>query len=72
MADKVRFFRTYWEGMNLTAMIRRGLSGYALDVEYIDYDGKKHPYADYHYKDERGAERGLKTRFRGAEWVEIT
>ena len=73
MADKVRFFRTYWEGMNLTAMIRRGLSGYALDVEYVDLcDGKKYPYADYHYKDERSAERGLKTRFRGAEWVETT
>ena len=72
MADsKIRFFKTYWEGMNLTAMIRRGLSGYALDVEF-DYDGKKHPYADYHYKDERGALRGLKTRFRGAEWTEIT
>ena len=55
MADKVRLFRTYWNGMNLNAMIHRGLSGYALDVDYIDYDGKKHPYADYFYKDERGA-----------------
>ena len=72
MANKIRFFKTYWEGMNLTAMIRPGLAGWSLDVEYVDYDGKKHHYADYHYKNEKGAERGLTTRFRGAEWEETT
>ena len=68
--DKVRFYKTSWHGMNLTAMIHRGLSGWALSVDYVDYDGKVHPYFDHAYKDERGAVRALSTRFRGAEWKE--
>ena len=72
MMNKIRFFRTYWEGMNLTAMVRPGLGGWSLDVECLDYDGRKHPYFSHSYKDERGAVRAMSTRFRGAEWEETT
>ena len=71
MADKIRFFKTYWEGMNLHAMVRPGLAGWALDVWTTD-NGQKHPVFDNTYKDERGAVRALSTRFRGAEWEETT
>lgn len=66
----IRFFRTYWNGMQLTAMVRPGLCGYALDVDCLDGDGRKHPYFSRSYKDERGALRAMKTRFRDAEWEE--
>lgn len=71
--DKIRFFRTYWEGMKLNAMIRPGISGgKALDVDYVDESGKHHPHFSHCYKDERGAIRAMSTRFRGAEWEEYT
>lgn len=72
MADEVKMFRTYYNGMELTAMIYKSLSGYTLEVKYTDYNGRKHLHFDHCYKNERGAVRALNTRFRGAEWEEFT
>jgi len=72
MADKMRWFRTYHNGMPLTATVIRNPYGrYSVSV-WTNIDGKKHPMFDNNYKDERGAVRALSTRFRGAEWEEFT
>ena len=68
----MRVFRCYWEGMELHAIINRGsFDGCSLEV-YTYGNGHKQPYFDHCYKDERGALRAMKTRFRGAEWEETT
>lgn len=67
----MKTFKTYHEGMELFAMVSKSLGGYSLSVNTRDWEtGKKHPVFDQCYKDERGALRAMKTRFRGAVWVE--
>lgn len=73
MSDNImRWFRTYHDGMELTATVNRNPYGrYSVNV-WTTYDGKKMPIFDSSYKDERGALRALNTQFRGAEWREFT
>lgn len=71
MDRKIRMFRTYWNGMYLTAMVIPSMGGYSLDVKYEDAEGRMHPHFSHGYKDQRGALRGMNTRFRGADWEEI-
>lgn len=66
-----RNFRCYFEGRELRATIKPGTyGGYTLEVDEM-WDGKRYPRFDFNYKNEAGAVRALKTRFRGAEWEEL-
>lgn len=68
----MRWFRCYWNGMQLTATVVRNPYGrYSVDVWTTD-NGQKHPLFDNSYKDEKGAVRALSTRFRDAKWEEFT
>lgn len=69
--EEIKFFRTYWNGMELVAMVEKSWAGgYSLSVDCI-VDGQHHPHFHHVYKDQRGAIRAMNTRFRGAEWQPI-